>query len=370
MKVLFILNIPSPYRVRFLDLLSEKCDLTVIYDRHTAADRDNDWYVKSEKKYKEMYLKGINYSNDAAVTIGISKYLKKGKYDVIVLGGYATFTQMISIVLLRIRGIPYCLNADGIIATPEKTLKYFVKRFFIQGASRYLSTGKATDDFFANHGAMRGRIKRYHFTSLNKDDILNNLISREEKSSLKCKIGCETSNMILSVGSPIHRKGFDVLLESMENLEIEADLFIVGGEPNAECQDIVNKYNLQHIHFLPFVNGNGLTEYYKAADLFVLPTRYDIWGLVINEALAYGLPVITTNMCNAGLELVSEGDNGYIVPSEDADSLSKAISKALTIDDREKQGRSSLERIKPYNLENMADEHVKIFEEMIQLQER
>lgn len=370
MKLLFILNIPSPYRVKFFDKLSEKCDLTVIYDRHTASDREDDWYVESNKKYKEIYLTGINYSNDAAITFGIGQYLKKGKYDVVVVGGYATFTQMISIILLKLRHIPYCLNADGIIAVQEKILKYFVKKFFIQGASRYLSSGKVTDEYFANHGGVRERIKRYPFTSLDQDDILIDVISKEEKSRLKVMVGCETKNMILSVGSPIHRKGFDILLETMHHLGTEADLFIVGGGPNDECQNVLAKYNLQHIHFVPFMNKEYLAEYYKAADLFVLPTRYDIWGLVINEAMAYGLPVITTNMCNAGLEMISEGNNGYIVPAEDEESLSEAISKVLTIDDKEKLGRNSLERIKSYTLENMADEHIKIFEEMIQLQER
>ena len=83
-------------------------------------------------------------------------------------------------------------------------------------------------------------------------------------------------------------------------------------------------------------------------------------GLVINEAMAYGLPVITTDRCVAGLELVKEGANGYIVPTEDAHSLAEAIEKVLCSDLR-KMGESSLEKIRPYTIENMVKVHIDVF---------
>ena len=93
----------------------------------------------------------------------------------------------------------------------------------------------------------------------------------------------------------------------------------------------------------------------------MLPTREDIWGLVINEAMAYGLPVITTDRCVAGLELVEEGRNGYIVPVEDEQVLADKMRAALA-SDMEAMGKASLEKIRPYTLENMARVHAEIFE--------
>ena len=118
---------------------------------------------------------------------------------------------------------------------------------------------------------------------------------------------------------------------------------------------------MPHVHFLGFQKKERLAEFYKAADLFVLPTREDIWGLVINEAMAYGLPVITTDRCVAGLELVEDGVNGYIVPVEDAQTLAEKIHAVLQ-SDLEKMGQASLDKIRPYTLENMAKVHAEILE--------
>ena len=79
--------------------------------------------------------------------------------------------------------------------------------------------------------------------------------------------------------------------------------------------------NLNNVHFIDFKNKDTLKEYYHVADVFVLPTREDIWGLVINEALAYGLPVITTDKCMAGLEMIENGKNGYIIPVNDVKKI-------------------------------------------------
>ena len=82
---------------------------------------------------------------------------------------------------------------------------------------------------------------------------------------------------------------------------------------------------LKNINFLEFEKKEVLYKYYKAADLFILPTREDIWGLVINEAMAHGLPVITTKKCVAGMELVIKGVNGEIVEVEDFTEMRLAI---------------------------------------------
>ena len=63
--------------------------------------------------------------------------------------------------------------------------------------------------------------------------------------------------------------------------------------------------------------------------MFVLPTREDIWGLVVNEAMAAGTPVITTTNCGAGMEILKNGDGGRIVPPEDTDSLASAMQEML-----------------------------------------
>ena len=167
--------------------------------------------------------------------------------------------------------------------------------------------------------------------------------------------------MILAIGQMIHRKGFDVLLKAAKDLDPETGIYFVGGEAKEEYWKLREELGLKNVHFLGFQKKERLAQYYKAADVFVLPTREDIWGLVINEALAYGLPTITTDRCVAGLELIEDGINGYVVPVEDADALAEKI-QAVLASDLGQMGKAALEKVRPYTLENMARTHAEIFE--------
>ena len=103
-----------------------------------------------------------------------------------------------------------------------------------------------------------------------------------------------------------------------------------------------------NVHVIPFVSKKELLEYYRASDIFVLPTREDIWGLVVNEAMACGLPIITTDRCNAGIELIKDGENGYIVPTDNRDALCGAILKLKVSDNLQEISNNNLKKIREY----------------------
>ena len=167
----------------------------------------------------------------------------------------------------------------------------------------------------------------------------------------------------ITVGQFIYRKGFDILLNAWALCDKEYELYIIGAEPTKEYIDIKDRLHLKNVHFEGFKTKEELKCYYQAADLFVLPTREDIWGLVVNEAMANGLPVITTDHCVAGIELVQNGENGYIVPTEDCNSLAERIMQILGDDELCYQmGRNSLIKIREYTIEKMAKTHMKILE--------
>lgn len=366
MKVLFHANIPSPYRNEFFELLSQKCDLTVVYERKAASDREKDWYTSDKIQYKAHFLNGIRYSNDASFAPGIIRFLRKRKYDIIVISGYSSLTQILAINMLKLRKIPYILNVDGGIIKAESGFKQRFKTWLIAGANYYLSTGKNCDDFLVHYGAPATLLKRYPFTSIRKEDILVEPLTKQEKLVYKDKLGCSCNTMILSVGQPIHRKGFDILIKAVADMRSDdIGVYIIGGKPNEECGELIRELHPKNLFFVPFMRKEELADYYKAADLFVFPTREDIWGLVINEAMAYGLPVITTDKCNAGLELVDDGENGYLVPAEDYRSLADAIKVTAPEDVRQRFAMRSLEKIRQYSLENMADEHIRIFKQIV-----
>ena len=132
--------------------------------------------------------------------------------------------------------------------------------------------------------------------------------------------------------------------------------YIVGGEAPADIAAIVEEHGLQNVHFIPHCDFSTLKKYYHAADVFVLPTRGDTWALVINEAMASGLPIITTERCIAGTQLIENDVNGYIIPVDRADILCDKINLLLNDEEKRKNmAKNNLEKIQPYYIENMAD---------------
>ena len=207
-----------------------------------------------------------------------------------------------------------------------------------------------------HYGAKEENIFTYPFTSIKKQDILNHIIDEEDKLNLRTELGMTEDKIIISVGQFIHRKGFDTLIKSMKYLPNNIGVYIIGGTPTNEYIELRKQYNLKNLHFVEFKNKNELSKYYKSGDIFVLPTREDIWGLVINEAMAFGLPVISTQNCIAGIELVKE--NGYIVSCENYHELAMKITEIIN-DNKKIIGFSnkSLEIIQKYTIENMAKIH-------------
>jgi glycosyltransferase involved in cell wall biosynthesis len=121
----------------------------------------------------------------------------------------------------------------------------------------------------------------------------------------------------------------------------------------------VKNFNLRNVHFISFKEKKELEEYYCASDIFVLPTREDIWGLVINEAMLYGLPIVTTNNCLAGKEMIIDFENGFVVPVEDVETLQCRINYLIDNDYlRNSIANKNILKIQNYTIENMTKVHV------------
>ncbi len=153
------------------------------------------------------------------------------------------------------------------------------------------------------------------------------------------------------------------MIKAYKNLDKEVGIYIIGGKPSQEYLELKKKYKMDNLHFIDFMSKSEILKWYKAVDLFVLPTREDIWGLVINEALSQGLPVITTDKCIAGLELINSNENGFIVKCENKNELLEATKCFFTKREQEidLMKMQSLEKIKEYTIENMVKQQINVF---------
>lgn len=365
MKVLFIMNVPTPYRVDFFSELGKFCDLTVIFERQIANDRNEEWMPNEYLNFKAIFLKySIKTGIETAISIDVTKYIHNS-YDIIVIGGYGMATGALAIEIARIKRVPFILNADGGLMHAESRLKKCFKRHLISAASAWIASGDKARELFMNYGANSEKIYTYQYATFFEKEIISSIIPATDKKALRKSLGLDHNRLILGVGRFVECKNFETLIRAFASLQrTDIGLVLIGGGPlNNSYKKLIKMFDIKNIHLIPFNKKNDLIKYYDAADLFCLPTKGDVWGLVINEAMSRGLPVITTDKCVAGLELVND-NNGRIVPVEDVIQLGEALSEICKKSDKElmEMGKQSLSTIKAYTIENMALRHKEIFD--------
>jgi glycosyltransferase involved in cell wall biosynthesis len=369
MNVLFLTNIPSPYMVNFFNEFGKRCNLTVIFERSGQGGRDQNWHQYRFEHFRGIILKGIpvmtnEVEDDAAICPQIIFYLKKRNYDCIIVANPCTPTGIIAIQYMKIRSIPYMLFSEGGFPKDGKGFKEKLKHHLMKDATLYFSTTEVNDRYFFSYGATAERIRRIPFTSLYQKDILLKPPTIEEKKYFKNKLNIKHEQIVLAIGRFLPVKGFDLLIRAKQYLPQDTGLYIIGGEPIETYQTIQATLNLEHIYYIPFLEKEQLKTYYLAADLFVFPSRGDTWGLVINEAMAHGLPVISTDRCIAAMALIEQGVNGYIVAAEEVVLLIERMNVLLGNKEMmQEMAEASLNIIQTFTFEQMAKRHYEILKE-------
>ncbi len=359
-KVLYLTNIPAPYKVAFFNELSKKVDLTVGFESFTDPDRKNEWLKREKIKFNHFFLSEDGISSISNAMKNVLNELKKS-YDIVVISTYYTKIQKKLISYFKKKRIPYAISSDGGYKKKDFILKKLLKKYYLSGAKYYFSPSEITDEYLKYYGA-KTEIYRYPFTSVTDLDIKDYLAyDKGNVLKLKEELNIKEEKVVVGVGSFIHRKGWDILINSIRDKTI--GYYIIGGCITKEYKQLIEERKLSNIHFLEFMDKQNVFKYYRIADLFCLPTREDIWGLVINEALANGLPVVTSNMCLAGLELI-DGTNGILfdVKKENCFSeLNEAIMKILYSPDYYIYKENAFKTARKYTIENMADTYSKVF---------
>lgn len=354
-KVLVLSSYPAPYRVGVFKELSNYYDLETYFDTCSNENRSSEWFCKSGD-FSFSIL-----DNDEARQ-RFKQALKNIKdFDFLLAYDPARKPTIKAIFKCRIHSVPYYVNNDGAILRPN-IFRDMIKRFLFKGASACFSSGRSATEYFKYYGIPEERIPVHNFSSLTKGDILLKPVSKEEKSKLRRQLNIEDKKTVITVGQFIHRKGFDVLLKAWKQADDKAQLLIIGGgDEQISYEKFVKENGLQNVRIIGFMQKEELFKYYCASDIFVLPTREDVWGLVVNEAMAVGLPVITTDNCNAGLELIENGINGYIVPVENDNELAEKILYLLSDSSLcESMSINNLKKIENFTIEKVAQSHIEV----------
>lgn len=354
-KIFLLSTIPAPYRISVFSGLSKEYDITCFFETTKNESRNSEWFEKSGR-FKFQLLNTVE---------GVKKYkecIKNLKsYDLVLIYEYSTLTAIKLQLTCIWCKVPYMINCDGATVINMGFPKKQIKTFLVSNAAKCLAGCKKAKEYLLTYGAKEENVDIHNFTSLYEKDILKERPNEGIKSNIR--VGLElplNKTIVLAVGQFIHRKGFDVLIKAWGKANTDsAILVILGGGPEKDRYiRLIQELQLDNIMLIDFVKPNDVLKYMQAADLFVLPTRTDIWGLVINEAMANALPVITTTECTAGVELVENGINGYLVKVDDINGLADRIN--VTIKDStwlKMAGEKSLEKIRPFTFESIIEAH-------------
>lgn len=357
-KVLYLNWVASPYRVDFFNQLCKECNLKVIYFFQKLNDRtwsltDKDHHYQYEIIFSDKHIfKGY---------IKLFKNVICNRYDAIILSGYSLPVEIILIILLKLFRRSFILNSDGGFINKSKIIN-LLKRFLIRSAQYWLSSGKNTTATLKFYGAKPSHIYEYHFTSVYRHEILTQPISNNEKLKFRQQLGIENyTNIIISIGQYTERKGMKYLIDAIHKCpDLNIQLFLIGEGPQRKIlqEQIDNLGLMQKVILTGQKDKKQVLNYCLAADLFVLPSLEDIWGLVLNEALACGLPLIATSLVGAAYDLIENGENGFIVPPSDANSLKNAIIAILRNKGLRHFSTKSIQIAQLYNIETMASDHL------------
>lgn len=350
-KILFVTNIPSPYRIDFFNELGKRCNLTVCYERKTATDRDKKWVGDVARNFKEEYLELKPVKEDRSRGKAVLERIKKEAFDIVVFTNYVSPATMRAISYAKKHEIPFVMEYDGGYMKKDNVLLKAVKKYLISKAKAHLTTSDVHRQYLISLGIDRSRIYKYPFTSVKSDEI-----ATEPKEKF--------TKTVLTVSRFIEGKGIPELLNAIPMVKQDAEYVIVGGNATDEYIELRKKLGLEKkVRFEGFKTKNELKEFYKNADFLVFPTLGDVWGLVVNEAMAEGLPVISTDMCGAAGEMIEEGKNGFVVPAGNPAKLAEKIEEMLECENTE-MSKNAIQTAKQYTIEQMAMRNAEIFDEI------
>lgn len=185
------------------------------------------------------------------------------------------------------------------------------------------------------------------------------------RSALRHQLGIpEDDTLCLFVGSGFERKGVGALLEALAELPPSVRAVVVGRDKKlAAYRRRAERLGLGTRVY--FAGGQkDILPWYGIADLFVMPTLYEPFGNVILEAMACGLPVVTSTKCG-GAELITPGGGGFVVDALDVAGLRDAIDRLCDPDLREATGQAARRRAEEFTLERMAREFSELYRSLL-----
>lgn len=327
-KVLLVTNIPSPYRVDFFYYLQTHIKQYEFYVMYCARGADNRcWNVDNTKLLNSIFVKSkviaIRRKYDTKhiyIPKGIGKELSGINPD-IVIGWEYNPTAVRCLFWCKRHGKKYISLTDGTLYS-ERNIN------LVQRITRKIIIGKC-DASIASSTKAKEKLLKW---GLNPNKIFVSLLTVDVNKIRTVKHNPEQGRL-LYVGSMIERKGLDLLVSALRYVDKDFQLRIVGNGTDKEIEELktrIRNANLEdNIVFCGYKEGRELLEEYQKAQIFVLPTREDCFGLVLLEALCAEVPIISSKYADGAYDIINEEKNGILVDPYDSKKFGSIVNKVL-----------------------------------------
>jgi glycosyltransferase involved in cell wall biosynthesis len=360
-RLVVLTEIIAPYRIPVFNSLAKQADidLHVIFLAETDTST-RQWRVYADEirfSYEVLpsWRKRLGKYN-ILVNWQVQEALRRVKPDVILCGGYNYLASWQALRWASRNAAPFLLwcESTGNDHRRGHLLLELMKQNFLRNCDGFVVPGVSALAYVQSLGPAR----KDAFVAPNAVDIQlfasKSKAANERASRLRGELGLP-ARYFLFVGSLVKRKGVFDLLDAYQRLspELRSQIGLVfagDGPERAELESFARSIFPGSVYFPGFIQRDQLAGYYGLAECLVLPTHSDPWGLVVNEAMACGLPVICTDVAGCAADLVKS--NGRLVTKEDTANLADAM-KEIACDPslREQMSRESSELIQNYSPE-------------------
>jgi 1,2-diacylglycerol 3-alpha-glucosyltransferase len=380
-RVVLITEIIAPYRIPVLNALAclEEVDLNVIFLAETDKKLRHWRVYRDEIRFPYRVLPSWRCragNNNFLINRGLWPSLNQLSPEVIICGGYNYIASWEALLWAAQHRTEFVLwsESNAYDKRSGRVLTECLKSYFLEKCDRFVVPGKASSEYLKTLISFHKNSPQKSPSGKSPSDksiltapnaIDNSWFARhaeatrghatELRQNLKLP-----ARFILFVGRLVPEKGVFDLIEAYAKLDAtlrsQVGLVFAGdGASSKKLAERAKQISPGTICFPGFAQREDLVPFYALAEALVLPTHSDPWGLVVNEAMACGLPIIVSSVAGCAADLVSDGWNGYVVPPRDAEKLSSAISSILRqLERRQEMSAHSLERIQNYSPEACA----------------
>lgn len=358
-RLAYLVSHPIQYQAPLLRRIAREpgLDLTVLFGSDFSARGYRDqgfgvevaWDVPLLEGYRSRVLPALRDNGTVTATTPISRAILpsllaqggKPAFDALWVHGYASVNSLRGIAAAHTLGIPVLLRAESWSGDrPRSPLKLAAKRAFF----RYLRPQITATLPIGTRNAAYWRecfgpdIPQFQFPYAVDNAFFAQKAAeaRPTLPTLRYQLGLSPDRPTILFASKLQtRKHADHLLQAVHRLKLQSALrpsiLIVGdGEERQNLEALSASLGMvEDVRFLGFRNQTELPALFALADVFVLPSRHEPWGLIVNEAMASGCPVIASSDVGAAPDLIRDGVTGYTYPVGDLNALADALAATL-----------------------------------------